>query len=198
MILTRRTLLGSALAAAAVALTPLRAYALSDSQASSLVEALLAEINGVIASGKAETAMISDFQQIFLRYADLPAIARYVLGPDIRRLNGAQISGFTDAFSVYVSKKYGRRFREFVGGRLELVGTFASQQGVGVRTTAYLRGEAPFEVSFLISDASGRAKFTNMSIEGVNMLLSERQEVLAMLDARGGDIARLIADLRAF
>jgi phospholipid transport system substrate-binding protein len=32
-------------------------------------------------------------------------------------------------------------------------------------------------------------------IEGINMLLSERSEIGAMLDARGGDLDALIRDL---
>ena len=35
----------------------------------------------------------------------------------------------------------------------------------------------------------------NMFIEGVNMLLTERTEIGAMLDARGGDLNRLIKDM---
>ncbi|MEO0830506.1 MAG: ABC transporter substrate-binding protein, partial [Pseudomonadota bacterium] len=33
-------------------------------------------------------------------------------------------------------------------------------------------------------------------IEGVNMLLSERAEIGALLDRRGGDIDKLASDLR--
>jgi phospholipid transport system substrate-binding protein len=60
-----------------------------------------------------------------------------------------------------------------------------------------LRGEAPFDVTFLISDRSGSDKFFNMFIEGVNMLLTERAEIGAMLDRRRGDIDALIAELGA-
>ena len=65
-----------------------------------------------------------------------------------------------------------------------------------VRTTAHLKGEAPFDVTFLVSDRSGSDKFFNMFIEGVNMLLTERTEVGAMLDRRRGNIDQLIADLK--
>jgi len=37
--------------------------------------------------------------------------------------------------------------------------------------------------------------FFNLIIEGINMLLSERAEIGAMLDARGGNIDTLIRDL---
>ena len=35
-----------------------------------------------------------------------------------------------------------------------------------------------------------------MFIEGINMLLTERTEIGAMLDRRGGNIDAMIADLR--
>ena len=38
-------------------------------------------------------------------------------------------------------------------------------------------------------------KFFNLYIEGINMLLSERAEIGAMLDARGGNLDALIRDL---
>ncbi len=64
-----------------------------------------------------------------------------------------------------------------------------------VISTAYLQGERPFEVRWHVSDRAGRNLFFNIIIEGVNMLSSERTEIGALLDQRGGDLDRLIADL---
>ena len=60
----------------------------------------------------------------------------------------------------------------------------------------HLRGEAPFELRWHVGDKSGKNLFFNLIIEGVNMLASERTEIGAMLDRRGGDIDALIADLK--
>jgi phospholipid transport system substrate-binding protein len=46
-----------------------------------------------------------------------------------------------------------------------------------------------------VSDRSGQNKFFNMPIEGVNLLLTERTEIGAMLDKRRGNIDALIKDL---
>jgi phospholipid transport system substrate-binding protein len=58
-----------------------------------------------------------------------------------------------------------------------------------------LRGSAPFEVTFLVSSKSGKDLFFNMFIEGVNLLLTERTEIGALLDRNGGKIDKMIADL---
>lgn len=170
------------------------AHAATSAQAESLVDRLVGDINKVIASGKSESAMIRDFEKIFQTYADMPTIAAYAMGVDGRRASRPQKAAFSKAFSGYIARKYGKRFREFVGGRLEVNGTKTVRNAFQVSTTAYLRGEAPFEVTFHVGQKSG--KFFNMFIEGVNMLLTERTEIGSMLDKRRGDIDAMISDLK--
>ncbi|MEM8694234.1 MAG: ABC transporter substrate-binding protein [Pseudomonadota bacterium] len=169
------------------------ALALTEAQARGMVDTLVADINKVIASGKSEQAIIRDFERIFGRYADVPTMARYTLGADARRVSRSELRAFTDAFAGYIARKYGKRFREFIGGKIEVNTARAIRSGYEIRTTAFLRGEAPFEVIFLVSDRSGRNLFFNMFIEGVNLLLTERSEIGAMLDRSGGDINALIS-----
>ena len=183
---------------AALALsTALPAHAVGLSTAQSLVDALVADVNAVIASGRSEGQMLRDFEGIFDRYADVPTIARYALGSDARSASSGQMTAFTAAFRTYIAHKYGRRFREFIGGQIVVVQARNVPNGVEVETTAILSGQSPFRVDFQVSDASGRVAFFNIIIEGVNMLLAERTEIQAMLDARGRSIDRLIADLPA-
>ena len=175
---------------------PGQALALNNAQAETLVNALVSEINRVIDSGKSERAMIGDFEVIFRKYADLPYIAAYAMGVDGRRASSAQKKSFTEAFTGYVSRKYGKRFREFIGGRLEVQGVQKVKSFYQVRTIAHLRGEAPFELDFHVSDRTGKDLFFNMYIEGINMLLTEREEIGAMLDRRKGNIDQMITDLK--
>lgn len=188
--------MGAGLAALGTAL-PLPAQAMTEARAKTLVDALVADINTVIASGKSEQAMYTEFERIFARYADVPTIARYALGVDSRRASPAQLRDFTTVFQRYISVKYGRRFREFIGGQIEVREARAVNNFYEVKSLAILRGQAPFEVKFLVSDRSGKDLFFNLYIEGINMLLTERTEIGAMLDRRGRNIDAMIADLRA-
>lgn len=195
--LSRRRLIGASLAAGAGLMAGLRpAMALTTDEAKSLVGYLLDEINAVINSGKSEAAMFKEFDRIFARYADLPIIARSALGPAARGASGGQMDAFTLAFRGYISRKYGRRFRELIGGRIEVKSARAVKSFHEVISTAYLKGDPPFEVRWHVSDKSGRDLFFNLFIEGVNMLATERTEIGAMLDKRGGDVNALIADLK--
>lgn len=191
---TRRMFIGGVAAFAAVA--PSGARALNEAQAEALVQSLVDEINGVIASGASEASMLRSFESIFERYADTSYVAAYAMGVDGRRASAAQKRAFSNVFNTYIARKYGRRFREFIGGRLEVQGVQARNNFFEVQTTAFLRGESPFEVRFHVSDRTGRDLFFNMFVEGVNVLLTERTEVGALLDRNGGNIDAMIDDLR--
>jgi len=190
--LNRRALLAGL---AAVSL-PLPSFALSGSQAEGLVNSAVADINKIIASGKSENAMLRDFQRVFERYADVNIIALTTLGPARRSASKAEVRAYVNAFKGYFTRKYGRRFNEFVGGQITVNSSRKSKGNIEVRSTAKLRGSAPFSVTWLVSDRSGSAKIFNIIIEGVNTLTSERAEIGAMLDKRRGDIGKLTSDLK--
>ncbi len=193
---SRRAVLGAALAAALVPGLPARA-AMTTETARKLIDQVVADINRVINSGMSEQQMYREFERIFAKWGDVPIIARRVLGPDWRRASPAQRKAFIAAFRRYMAVKYGKRFREFIGGRIEVTGVRKIKSFYEVISVAHLPGEAPFEVRWLVSDKSGRPLMFNLFIEGVNMLSTEAAEIRAMLDARGGNLDRLIADLRA-
>jgi phospholipid transport system substrate-binding protein len=192
--LSRRTVLAAA--AGAAVMRPLSALVLSTDQASRLIQGLVEEINGAINAGSSDAQLYRTFERIFAKYADVRIIAQSALGVTARSASASELNAFTDAFSGYIARKYGKRFREFVGGRIEVKSAKAVKSFYEVKTTAFIKGEAPFEVIFLVSDKSGRDLFFNMYIEGVNMLATERTEIGAMLDRRGGDLGKLIEDIK--
>ena len=147
--ITRRTFVALASSSIAIAATP--SWALTQDEARKLVDSLVAKINSVIGSGKSEAAMIKEFQGIFRRYADVPIMAQYALGVDGRRASASQKRAFGKAFEIYIANKYGKRFREFVGSKVEVKSSRKINAGYEVKTKASLRGSAPFEVTFLVS-----------------------------------------------
>lgn len=193
--LSRRAFVGAGLAAA-TAFGALPVAALNVDQARALIDKVVAEVNAVISSGKSQEQMYPAFEQLFVRYADVATIARSALGVAARSASAAQMKAFTKAFQGYISRKYGRRFREFIGGKIEVNDARPLKSYYEVISTAYLKGESPFEVRWHVSDKAGKNLFFNIIIEGVNMLASERTEIGSMLDKRRGDVDALIEDLK--
>ena len=194
--LTRRHLLALAPGAVTLALLPGAARAITVDQARSLIDKLVGEINSVINSGRAERSMYVDFERIFARYADVNYIAKSALGPAGRSAGASEISAYTKAFQTYIARKYGKRFREFIGGKIVVTNARPLKSYFEVISVAKLQGQAPFEVRWHVVDRGGKSLFFNLIIEGVNMLAAERTEIGAMLDQAGGSIPGLTAALK--
>jgi phospholipid transport system substrate-binding protein len=196
LVLTRRAF-GAGLAAGTGFLAfALPVRALTVDQARALIDKAISEVNAIINSGRSETQMYGDFERIFVTYADVPAIARSALGTASKQASAAQMADFTKAYQGYISRKYGRRFREFIGGKIEVTDAKPYKSYYEVISTATLQGQAPFDLRWWVGDKSGRQLFFNIIIEGVNMLASERTEVGSLLDANGGDVGKLITALK--
>ena len=85
------------------------AFAITEAGATKLIDALVGDINKVIASGKSETSMYRDFERIFQRYSDTSYISAYAMGVDGRRATASQKRAFSKAFqSALASGRPGR------------------------------------------------------------------------------------------
>ena len=194
---TRRDALLTLLCGVALTAVPMRAVALTVDEARALVDKVVADINAVIASGKPVEGMIRDFEGIFTRYADVGYIAQSSLGPAGRGASKADLAKYSKAFAGYVARKYGKRFREFIGGQIEVKDARPLKSFFEVVSVAKLQGQSPFEVRWHVFDKNGKLRFFNLIIEGVNMLASERTEIGAILDQQGGSISKLADALNA-
>jgi phospholipid transport system substrate-binding protein len=156
----------------------------------------VADVLGVINSGRGESAMLRDFERIFRDYADVPIIAQSVVGPPwrgpapatarLRRripgLHGAEIRAPFPGI---------HRRRDHVTG---LAPGAELRRGHLDRPHARLRA---VRGALARLRRLGPDRFFNMIIEGVNLMITERSEIGTMLDARGGDLGRLASDLRS-
>ncbi|UWQ10576.1 ABC transporter substrate-binding protein [Aliiroseovarius crassostreae] len=192
--MNRRTVLAGT--AAVVALPGAALAAISAGQAEKLIGKVVADINSIINSGMSESKMISRFEGVFRQYADTDFIALAALGVDGRSASASQKSAFTKAFTGYIANRYGSRFREFEGGKIEVVSSKQVKSRFEVLTMTKLQGKAPFDVVFIVSSKNG--KFIDMQVEGISIVKSERKEIGAMLDKRKGDLDLLIRDLAKY
>ena len=195
--LSRRSVL--ALVPGAISISALSgpAAAITVDQAHALIDKLVGEINSVINSGASESAMYPKFESIFARYADVNYIAKSALGPAGRTASSGDVAAYTKAFQRYIARKYGRRFREFIGGQIEVQDARPLKSYFEVVSQAKLKGQAPFEVRWHVVDRGGKSLFFNLIIEGVNMLAAERTEIGAMLDKARGSIPDLTKALQS-
>ncbi len=131
--------------------------------------------------------------KLFDKHADVPIIARAVLGSPWRQLNNNDRSNFIQAFRQYLAKKYTAQFSEFLGAKMMIAKSRDSggKAGIMVETRLIMPGSSPIKVGWQVSDASGIFKLIDVNIEGVSLLTTERGEIRNQLSKEGGSVSRL-------
>lgn len=193
----RRLLQATGLSLVAAALAP-AAAALDAEAARAHVRSAVDEVLALVKKDASTAQKAEELRAILDEYAALPQIARFAAGLAWRDMSGQQQERYTDAFAHYISVVYARRFQEYSGQTVDIGGVSdGGRRGLLVSSTVTQPQGDPVLVEWLVSDRPGRTVIADIVIEGVSMLVTQREEVGAMIEARGGDIDQLITDMKA-
>ncbi len=205
MRIDRRNFLNRTALAVAAGLTaglaPSLSQALSEDEATAHVQGTIDEIVALVESPGDTASKAPRLLAIMERRAAMPQIARFAAGLAWRGMDEAQQARYVAAFGTFLSGIYTGMFQKYAGNRQSgeafKLGRVidAGRKGMLVRTSIIRTGEAPVVVEWLVTDRPGRVVIADIVIEGVSMLVSEREEIGSMLEVRGGNVELLIADL---
>lgn len=188
-------LAGAALLLAASVATP--AWALNAAQAQAQVQAAINELVALLRQSGPATSRAARLRQIMETYGNLPQIAKFSAGRIWREMTPQQQQRFVDAFAKYVSVTYARRFDEYAGDPKIGMGQAidAGKKGFVVETPIQQPDGRPIDVRWLVSDRGGKVEIIDLIIEGVSMAATQREQIAAIYDKRGGDVDALINEL---
>ncbi|WP_157982142.1 phospholipid-binding protein MlaC [Oceanicella sp. SM1341] len=199
--LSRRGLLGGALALGLVTVLGAGRPALAkvtEDQARDLVETVVGKLLDIANSTNDVGRQASEFRAMLAQYMAVDAVARSTLGPRWRELNAEQQAAYQDAFQDYVARKYAPRFNEFSQTRMEIVRTQDyGDRGVIVTSQATLSNGEKAMVDWGVTDRGGSLQLSNIVVEGISLVTSEREMIGSMLEKRGNDVDRLISDMKS-
>ncbi|MEM1382639.1 MAG: ABC transporter substrate-binding protein [Pseudomonadota bacterium] len=183
-------------------LPPVVARALDQSAARAHVQATIADIVELITVERTPAENAAGLISVIERRGAPLAIARFAAGRAWRGMTEDQQTRFADALIGFVARSYARQFRtveatqEEVASAIELGDAVdAGKKGVLVQTLIRPPQVPPISMNFLVSDRPGKIAVVDILIEGVSLAITQREVVGAMLEAKGGDVEALIADL---
>jgi phospholipid transport system substrate-binding protein len=197
--LLQRAMLGAA-ATMCVGLAP--AWALDEAAATGHVRATIEKVLALVADPGTSDSKASALLAIMRNSAAMPEIARFAAGVVWRDMNEDQQKRFTEAFERFLAVVYARRFQEYSSGVKQGAEAYtvdgvndAGKKGLLVKTSIARPDGAPVVVDWLVTDKPGRIVIADIVIEGVSLLITQREEIGAMFESRGGDVEKLIAAL---
>ena len=194
--MTRRKALAAGVAAVLVSAGG-SALALSEGEARGLVEKTLDKLLGAMKAPGGPSARAKKLQSIMENRANMPLIAKFSAGRIWREMNDDQQSRYSAAFAKFVSTSYARRFDEITGDPKIRIGKVidAGRKGLLVETPLSGAQGETISVEWLVSDRGGRTEVIDLIVEGISMATTQREEISAMFERRGGDVEALIKDL---
>ena len=196
MPLTRRSLL-SVLAGAVVAGGAGRALAITVDAARTHVAATVDDLLKILRAADGSPVGVPELRDVMVRRANLPLIAKFCAGRSWRDMNDDQQERYIEAFTHYISVTYARRFNDFAGTPEITIGRIidAGRKGMLVESPIDMPDGKRYAVEWLVSDRTGKVEIVDLVIEQVSLAATQREEIGAMLDKRGGDVDALIQAL---
>ncbi len=184
--------------AGAVLMTSGPAFGLSVDEAKAHVQKTIDDILVLLKQPGSGESRAPQLQQIMENRANVALWAKFSAGRAWREMSDSQQNEYVRAFSQYIALTYARRFDEYAGDPKVTIGNTvdAGKKGIIVSSPIRMGTNEPVAVDWRVSDRGGRVEVVDLIIEGISLAATQREEISAMLDKRGGDINVLIADLR--
>lgn len=126
---------------------------------------------------------------------DVELIARLALGRPYRELDPQQRADYERLFRAFVLATYSARLERYAGERLVVLRETATSSGdIVVASEIRRAGAEPLRVDWRVRLGPDGPKIVDVIVEGVSMVVTQRNEFQAVVAARG--IAGLLDLLR--
>lgn len=136
------------------------------------------------------------FREILDQGFDMETLARLVLGRNWRQASPEERQEFTTLLEAYLVQMYADRFAEYQNVDLEVGGSRADQGADFVQSVMRQQNGPPVQVEWRVEQQGGRYIITDLIVEGVSMVITQRSEFASVIRQRGGQVSGLIDLLR--
>lgn len=174
------------------------APALAQTDAASFVGTLGNRTLEVINKKPAPAERDKQFRSILRDGFDMEALSRFVLGPHWRTASDPQKQEFMKLFEDYIVTAYGARFAEYTGEQFKVTGQRPEGEATTLVTSQIVRpaGGAPIRVDWRVANTPKGPKITDVVVEGISLIVTQRQEFASVIQRNGGQLDALLKLLR--
>jgi len=124
---------------------------------------------------------------------DMPRISRFVLGRYWTTASDQDKQNFQKLFEDYVVRAYAARFSQYSGEQVKVIGARPESETVTLVTSQIARdnGAPPAKIDWRVRKQDNDYKVVDIDVEGVSMLVTQREEFGSVIQRSGGTIAGL-------
>ena len=143
----------------------------------------------VLSTNKGDAAQLAELQQLFARTVDTDWIAQFVVGRTWRTMNETQKSAYKTAYKDFLINHYTANFKEYTKGTsFSVTGSKPLKADTNLVTVTIKRkGEQDVTVNYRVREMAGTYKVTDIIVEGVSLLTTQRAEFSSVIQKNGID-----------
>ncbi len=154
-------------------------------------------INTLKNTSLSQTQREQTFRQLFDQGFDVPEISRFALGRFWRQATPQQRTQYQSLFEEFIVRTYAARFSGYSGQTFSVTGSQPGQNGeVTVRSSINRPDGPPVRVDWQVRKEGSQYKIVDVVVEGVSMVITQRQEFASVIQNGGGNVATLLTQLR--
>lgn len=196
--LSRRSLIAAFALCVTVVAAGVPARADAPEEARAFIQKLAdSAMNTVAVKGINDEERANRFRTLFVDTFDLPEIGKLVLARHWRAATPEQQQEFLHLFEDIQVYTWTRRFKEYSGETLDILGVQGDGAADFLVDSRILRDKLePIAVSWRVRQAGDTFKVLDIKVEGASMALTHRSEYSSVIQGAGGKVDGLLAALR--
>ncbi len=142
---------------------------------------------------------ISEFEKLLDLGFEVPLIARYALGKHWRKTPKDQREKYVDAFRSFIVDSYASRLGQFGGEKFYTNNVREDgKRGFIVSSLIETPSGTKVKVDWRLKKINNSFRIYDVIIEGISMVITQRDEFSSIIQRSGGDIEPLINRLKNF
>ncbi len=128
------------------------------------------------------------FRELLDQDFDMTRIAHFVLGRYWKEASEQDRQRFQMLFEEYVVRAYAQRFSDYSGEKVKITGSRPESETSTLVQSQIIRpdGAPPAKVDWRVRKADGGFKIVDVDVEGVSMVLTQREEFSSVIQRSGG------------
>jgi len=159
---------------------------------SALINQLVGQaINVIVDKNLTEAERETKFRSLLQSGFDIPRISRWVLGTYWNASTDDQRKEFSRLFEDWIVRTYSARFREYSGEKIQVTATRSEGPTTTVVVSQFTSpsGAPPAKVEWVVrKSGDNNYAVIDVSVEGVSMAKTQRDEIASVADRNGGTV----------
>ncbi|MDC3143873.1 ABC transporter substrate-binding protein [Pelagibacteraceae bacterium] len=139
------------------------------------------------------------FTELVLSSIDLNLISKFVLSKYWKTATDDQKNSYLVAFKQYFISSYANKLDQYSGEKVVIVSSNAAKKFVIVKSNIVRDGTdtLKIELDWRLLSRDGQTKIIDLSIEGISLIIAQREEFQSFLSNNEGNIDALIEKINS-